>query len=117
MRTQALFERYYFSRPSFVGGTDIFHQMCRSQFPSGGRILEIGAGPANPTSRFLSSLGPITAVDMSDEELANPDVSDSYVYDGIKMPFSDEAFDLCVSNYVLEHVAIPCRTLQKHFVF
>jgi SAM-dependent methyltransferase len=113
MRTQALFERYYFSRPSFVGGTQVFHQICETRFRSGGRILEIGAGPANPTSQFVSSLGPITALDMSDEVLGNPDVADAYVYDGRRMPFADELFDMCVSNYVLEHVKDPLSHFQE----
>jgi SAM-dependent methyltransferase len=119
MRTQGLFDRYYFSTPSYVGGTEVFHQICRSQLAHGGRILEIGAGPANPTTAFLAGLGFVTGLDVSAEVLANPDVTEVRIYDGVKMPIPAESFDLCVSNYVLEHVADPashfrevCRVLK-----
>ena len=107
MSNQELFERYYFSRPSFVGGTQLFHQMCKSHLPGGTNILEIGAGPPNPTSRFLSQCGTVFGLDVSDEVLGNTDIVEARVYDGTAMPYSDNVFDLCVSNYVLEHVAEP----------
>ena len=37
------------------------------------------------------------------------------VYDGITMPFPAASFDLCVSNYVLEHVADPASHFQEVF--
>jgi SAM-dependent methyltransferase len=113
MRTQALFDRFYFSKADFVGGTEVFHQICRAQLAHGGRILEIGAGPTNPTTAFLASLGAVTGLDVSTEVLANPDLTEALVYDGIKMPLPDQAFNLCVSNYVLEHVADPASHFQE----
>lgn len=113
MRTQALFDRYYYSRATYVGGTKPFHQICQAHTPHGGRILEIGAGPANPTTAFLSSLGIVTGADISPEVLENPNVTKAHVYDGIKLPFPDDSFDLCVSNYVLEHVADPLSHFQQ----
>jgi SAM-dependent methyltransferase len=104
VRTQALFERFYFGRPSFVRGTQVFHQMCQSRLPAEGRILEVGAGPANPTTKYLSGIGVVTALDVSPEVLSNSDAREAHLYDGITMPFADEVFELCVSNYVLEHV-------------
>jgi SAM-dependent methyltransferase len=115
MRTQALFDRYYYSRAAYIGGTELFHQLCRSRLANGGRILEIGAGPANPTTAFLASLGPVTGLDVSAEVLANPSLAEARVYDGIKMPLPGEAFDLCVANYVLEHVADPASHFQEVF--
>jgi SAM-dependent methyltransferase len=113
MRTQALFDRYYHSRAGHIGGTERFHELCQSRFAKGGRILEIGAGPANSTTTFLARLGPVTGLDVSTEVLANPNLTEARVYDGIKMPLPDEAFDLCVSNYVLEHVADPASHFQE----
>jgi SAM-dependent methyltransferase len=115
MRSQSLFDRYYYSRAAYIGGTELFHQLCRSRLVTGGRILEIGAGPANPTTAFLASLGPVSGLDVSAEVLANPNLADARVYDGIKMPLPGEAFDLCVSNYVLEHVADPASHFQEVF--
>jgi|ERR1700683_416834 SAM-dependent methyltransferase len=107
MGTQSLFDRYYFSRPSFVAGTEIFHRMCHSYLGAGADILEIGAGPANGTSQFLSQIGTVTGLDMSKEVLNNPHLAHAYVYDGVTMPFRDDSFDICVSNYVLEHITNP----------
>jgi SAM-dependent methyltransferase len=115
MRTQALFDRYYFSKADFVGGTERFHQLCQGRLRNGGRILEIGAGPANPTTAFLAQLGPVTGLDVSPEVLANPNLTEARVFDGVKMPLPDGAFDLCVSNYVLEHVTDPASHFQEVF--
>jgi|HubBroStandDraft_1064217.scaffolds.fasta_scaffold14953_2 SAM-dependent methyltransferase len=115
MRTQALFERYYYSRPTYVGGTKPFHQICQAHIADGEHILEIGAGPANPTTAFLSSLGSVTGADISPEVLDNPNVATARVYDGIRLPFPDNSFDLCVSNYVLEHVVDPLSHFQEVF--
>ena len=107
MRTEPLFERYYFSQPGYTGGTALFHELCRAQCGSHGRILEIGAGPANATTAFLATLGTVTGLDVSSEVVENPAVSEAHVYDGGVMPFADGSFDVAVSNYVLEHVARP----------
>src|SRR6202007_1872086 len=115
MRTQALFDRYYFSKAGFVGGTEVFHQVCGSQLARGGRILEIGAGPANPTTAFLAGIGSVTGLDVSPELHRNPHLAEAHIYDGITMPFHAESFDLCVSNYVLEHVADPASHFQEVF--
>lgn len=115
--TDRLFERYYYSNPGFLNGTSEFHDLIagfarpRSFQKNACRILEIGAGPSNKTSRFLASLGPLTGVDPSDEVLGNDALVQAKVFTGSTLPFPDQAFDLCVSNFVLEHVEDP----QTHF--
>ncbi|MBV8732048.1 MAG: methyltransferase domain-containing protein [Acidobacteriia bacterium] len=109
--TDALFERYYYAKPAFLNGTAEFHNMIAGVARPNARILEIGAGPSNKTSRFLASLGALTGVDVSDEVLANDALARARVSTGSKLPFSDETFDVCVSNFVLEHVEDP----QTHF--
>ena len=105
--TARLYEKYYYSRPGFVGGTPQFHAFCRDRICPGARILEIGAGPANGTSTLLARIGPVTGVDISREILENRAMTEAYVYDGRSLPLADGSFDACVSNYVLEHVADP----------
>ena len=61
-------------------------------------ILEIGAGPTNPTSSFLASLGNLTGLDVSEEVKQNCYLQDALVYDGGIFPFPSQSFDLCVSN-------------------
>lgn len=100
-------ERYYDRSAGWIGGTEEFHRMCQSVAPMGGRILEIGSGPTNPTSRFLSTLGELHGVDIGREVLENDALVSASVLDSPTYPMKDESFALCVSNYVLEHVSDP----------
>jgi SAM-dependent methyltransferase len=114
-RTAALFRRYYRSKPGYLGGTEEFHHLCAKNLAGGTRILEIGAGPANPTTAFLAALGPVTGVDVSDELRGNRFLCESYVCSDGALPLATESFDLCVSNYVLEHVADPVIHFREIF--
>lgn len=107
MRNQRLFDKYYFLRPGFVDGTTEFHELLRKHVRPGSRILEIGAGPANRTSRFLASLGTVVGADVSEEVRGNTFLAEAHVFDGRSLPFSDASFDACISDYVLEHVEDP----------
>lgn len=111
MRTEALFAKYYYSRPEFVDGTTEFHQLCAEFIPVGERVLELGPGPTNATSAFLASRGTVIGVDISNEVFGNKCLSEARIYDGERIPFHDDSFAACVSNYVLEHVANP----REHF--
>jgi SAM-dependent methyltransferase len=115
MDTRALFDQHYFSKTTFVRGTTVFHRICQSHFTSAGRILEIGAGAANATSEFLAKMGIVIGLDVSAEVRNNSDLTEAYVYDGLRMPFPDESFELCVSNYVLEHVVNATYHFQEIF--
>jgi SAM-dependent methyltransferase len=108
-----LFHKYYYSRPDFVDGTTQFHRLCRLNIQPGSNILEIGAGPANPTSTFLSSLGRLTGLDVSEEVASNKALAEWRVLSGSTFPWPRACFDACVSNYVLEHVATPAEHFRE----
>ena len=105
--THHLFEKYYFSKPGYTGGTKPFHDICISKIRHGSEILEIGAGPSNPTTETLSRIGSVTGVDVDSEVLKNISCARTEVFDGSRLPFPNESFDACVSNWVLEHLADP----------
>ena len=109
--TQHLFEKYYFSRPGYTGGTKPFHEICISRIGRESEILEIGAGPSNQTTEALSRIGSVTCVDVDPEVLGNVFCSKAQVFDGLRLPYPDGSFDACVSNWVLEHVEHP----EAHF--
>src|SRR5579883_670317 len=109
--TQALFDKYYYSKPGFEGGTRPFFRLCREQIPAGSNILEVGAGPGNECSQMLSGIGTVTGLDVDPDVRNNQWLSSAFVFDGKKMPFADNSFDACVSNFVLEHVSHP----EEHF--
>lgn len=106
-RTARLFDYFYYLKPGFIDGTNEFHEMIGKFASHRLRILEIGAGPDNVTSAFLASIGTLVGVDVSNEIRQNRSLSEYFVYDGENLPFGQDEFDLCVSNYVLEHVPNP----------
>jgi SAM-dependent methyltransferase len=101
----AWMDRFYRSRPGWVDGTTAFHELCRAAAPAHAKILEVGAGPTNPTSAFLATLGEVHGVDVDDEVRGNVHLASSVVVKGDRFPFPDASFDLAVSNYVVEHVS------------
>lgn len=110
--TQTLFEKYY-PKDRYEGGTIPFFRLCAQEIPAGGKILEIGAGPGNEFSEFLSQRGTVTGIDVDPEVRANRWLSDALVFDGRKMPFADSSFDACCSNWVLEHVQDPAAHFRE----
>jgi ubiquinone/menaquinone biosynthesis C-methylase UbiE len=104
MPTDHLFEKYYFSDPGFVDGTTEFHQLLAEQIKPESSILEIGSGPANATTSYLATLGRVIGLDITREIDTNMALAEAHTFDGMHLPFPDEQFDACVSNWVIEHV-------------
>ncbi len=106
--------RFYRNRPSWLDGTEEFHQLCRRYISSESRALEIGAGPANRTSEFLSlNSRSVTGLDLSESVKENRFLTEARVYDGGTFPFPDASFDVAVSDYTLEHVIDPLALCQE----
>lgn len=87
--------------------------MCSASIPAGGAIFEVGSGPSNPTSRFLSTLGRVTGVDVDPAVLTNDALDTALVLNDDRYPVPNAAFDACVSDYVIEHIADPARHLYE----
>lgn len=105
-----LFAKYY--SDSRYNGTMQFWNLIRSKHGQG-RILEIGAGPSNRTSEFLSQIGELAAIDIDESVLHNKYADESAVYDGVKIPFADNSFETVVSDYVFEHVEKPSELIAE----
>lgn len=112
---QTYLDRFYDRSSGWVDGTTEFHALCAAQLPTArGTILEIGAGPSNATSRFLATLGTVRGLDTDDAVRTNDALASAEVFDGAgPFPFPDESFDLCVSNFVVEHVGDPRSHLRE----
>jgi SAM-dependent methyltransferase len=109
---QHLYDKYY-RKPGFRGGTLPFLDLCAASIPKGAEILEVGAGAKNETTAWLSTLGTVTALDIDPDVKNNRDAAKSLVFDGVEFPIPDESFDVCVSNWVLEHVADPVSHFRE----
>lgn len=104
-------DRFYRSRPGWINGTIEFHNLCREVIRPGSAILEIGAGPSNPTTAFLSTLGPVRGIDLDPDVRTNAFLTGADLLETETYPYPDRSFHACVSNYVLEHVSDP----HQHF--
>lgn len=84
----------------------IIDLLGEEQFGRALSILEIGCG-SGVISSTLAKLGSadleVTAVDVTDNRI----VTDGYAFrrvEGTSLPFDDGAFDIVISNHVIEHV-------------
>lgn len=82
--------------------------------PVHGRLLEVGTGAGGIAHYFATRYSPpfdVDAVDVTD----NRQISTGYRFtrvDGTTLPFTDEIFDVVVTNHVIEHVGD--RAAQLH---
>jgi SAM-dependent methyltransferase len=106
-------ERFYDRSAGWVDGTTEFHRLCAAVVPAGGRILELGPGRSNPTSRFLATLGEVHGLDPDPASRANKSLRSAAVLEGAVFPWGTGSFDACVSNYVIEHVDDPAAHLRE----
>jgi len=107
--------RFYDRSTGKWDATRAFHRLCAEALGTRetGRILEVGAGPSNQSSRFLASLGPVTGLDPDPAVLGNDALASAIVLKGDRFPFPDSSFDMAVSDYVVEHVRKPLSHLQE----
>jgi len=99
--------RYYQGRPGWINGTQRFQALLSTHLAPGGSILEIGAGPPNPMTRFLATIGEVTGIDPDPLVETNDACTRAIVHDASEIPIEDGSFDSIVSNYVLEHIEAP----------
>lgn len=86
---------------------------CTSHIP---KLLEVGCGTQSVVSRRLRESKRSIAVHGLDIEayaLENKDVDEVYIANAEHMPFDDGAYDIVVSQYMLEHVHDYRKTLKE----
>lgn len=107
-------QRFYRGRPGWIDGTAQFHELCLRYIKRESRVLEIGAGPSNPTSEFLSrAAGTVVGLDVDPAVTTNRYLKAAHVYDGKHFPFPDGTFHVALSDYALEHVENPLDLLRE----
>ena len=81
---------------------------------AGARVLDIGAGSGHIASNFAGFVGDegeVWAVDVNDQRQTNEGYRFKPVT-GTELPFEDDAFDVVLSNHVIEHLGD--RAAQLH---
>jgi SAM-dependent methyltransferase len=73
-------------------------------FPLGARILEIGAGTGRQALEISARGFSVEAIEIPDSNYRGSRLFPITNYDGRRIPFPDESFDLVFSSNVLEHV-------------
>jgi SAM-dependent methyltransferase len=80
------------------------------------RVLEVGPGPGELSSRIQSELGAdVVAVDISERmvELAKARGVDAIVGDVQELPFADGSFDCAIAAWMLYHVPDVARGIAE----
>jgi SAM-dependent methyltransferase len=81
----------------------------------GARMLDVGGGPGYFRDAFSAAGASYVALDSDVGELAGPGLitERSVIGSGMALPFRDDAFDVCYSSNVLEHVPHPWRMAEE----
>jgi SAM-dependent methyltransferase len=111
---QRYLEKYYFGRPGSVHPAVEWENFVRSHTPERGRVLEIGGGPEDWTTRVLRErAGEIVGLDIDDVIRTNRYLDQAVVYDGNRMPPLNGRFDLAISRWVVEHIENPALHFEE----
>ena len=73
-------------------------------FPRDGRILEVGAGTGWQASALQAQGFDVDAIDLSTSNYKDNRMFPVVDYDGHRIPFGDNVFDVVFSSNVLEHI-------------
>jgi SAM-dependent methyltransferase len=87
-------------------------ELVLRRLPPSGRILEVGAGYGWQARRLSQQGYEVIALDVEDSQLRPLRVYSVKPYDGRRIPFPDNYFDVVYSSNVLEHV-LELGTLEK----
>lgn len=78
-------------------------------------VLNIGAGPTplDERRRLRGRVARLVGVDVDPVVLANADLDEARVTDGIALPYAEATFDAAYSDWTMEHVEHPLALLRE----
>ena len=91
---------------------DVLSRHLASIIPTGGTVLDLGAGDGS-IAHALMSLRPDLAVEGVDVLLRPKTLIPVKLYDGVTLPFADKAFDYVTIVDVLHHTDDPAVVLRE----
>ena len=121
-------ERYRAMRPGWRSSGDQLEAMVRARITAESSILDLGCGRGGVVELFWPDARLAAGLDPDAASLVDHRAHGMPVLRGVgeHIPFVDEAFDLIVSVWVLEHLESPLDVLREvhrvlkpggHFVF
>ena len=97
----------------YDGHPSRFEVLARAHVRAARRVLVFGAGRGHHELDLRGPSREVMGVDVSTDVLVNPLVDHAVVYDGRRLPFPDEYFDLCCTHSVIEHLTDPAETFAE----
>src|SRR4029450_12909396 len=93
--------REYFRKPGRVRTNEQWEELIRTNTTKGAKVLEIGGGPVEWTTRILrEGASEIIGIDVDTVVQSNPFLDKAIVYDGKAFPVPDARFNLAISRWV-----------------
>lgn len=113
MISQRLHDRFY-SGPRY-DGTRLFYDWLREHTGSQTRLLNLGAGPSteNPIRIFKGEVAEVVGADVDRCVMDNDELDRAVMIENGRLPLPDVAFDVVLSDYVIEHVEHPAQFLAE----
>jgi SAM-dependent methyltransferase len=100
--------KYYESRPGWKHHDQQWRELLVRQLGSGASVLDLGAGPTNRSSRFLSEIAEhLAGADVDPVVHTNRWLAESRLITDGRIPYPPEFFDAVVSSWLIEHVTNP----------
>ena len=106
--------REYFRKPGRVRTNEQWEELIRTNTPKDAKVLEIGGGPVEWTTRILRERATeIIGIDVDKVVQSNPHLDKAIVYDGGAFPVPDARFNLAISRWVHEHLPDPASHFKE----
>jgi SAM-dependent methyltransferase len=103
-----LADRFYYGRPEWIDGSSQFSALVRECLRPEFRILDLGAGSGKcGPINFQGEVRTVVGIDPDPYIKGNSRVDHGVMGSAQELPFSDDAFDLVLSDWVVEHLADP----------
>jgi SAM-dependent methyltransferase len=121
-------KEYFYPETRFGGYTDVdgsvaFYGRVNALLRSEHVVVDVGCGRGEhfhdsvPVSRNLRTLKGkcrhVIGIDVDPNALSNPFLDEFHLIEGTDFPVADATADLCVSDYVVEHVADPVKFVAE----
>lgn len=107
MVSERLLHRFY--PDDSRNGTVAFYNWIREHIDPSTQLLNLGAGPPtrNDLRIFKDDVARVVGADIDPIVLENDELDEAVLIADDRLPLPDQAFDVIVSDFVLEHVEKP----------